>query len=79
MSRFFFDTHLDETIAIDEEGTTLPDAAAAEREGREAASDIAQELFRNGRTQSVTVSVRDEAGARIAACRVSVHVDQLAA
>jgi len=63
MPRFYFDLREEDgTLVEDEEGMSLPDLAAAEREATRAASEIAQHRLLDGDLHSLSIDVRDHNG-----------------
>ena len=60
MIRYFFDVQEGELVAPDEEGMLLRAANDAMRTARAAAAEIAGEVLQTGKTDRVTVEVRDD-------------------
>jgi hypothetical protein len=71
MPRFYFDLREGESFIEDEEGLTLPDLAAAEREARRTATEIADDRQDLG---SLTIEVRDRNGDNLLSVAMSVEV-----
>ena len=60
MIRYFFDVQEGELVAPDEEGMLLGAANDAMQTARAAAAEIAGEVLQTGKTDRVTVEVRDD-------------------
>jgi hypothetical protein len=76
MPRFFFDTHEDDTLILDDEGIELADVIAAQEEALDAAASIAREKLPAGEVCSVTVELWTEDRRRVLAATVSMHVER---
>jgi hypothetical protein len=63
MPRFYFDVDDGQLLARDDQGSDLPDLAAAERQASEALGDIAHDVLRSGTAMgTIAVSIRNSTG-----------------
>ena len=74
MTRYFFDVREGEFIAPDEEGMALRSAQEALQIARVAAAEIASDVLPAGKTDRVTVEIRDESK-RIGRVTLSVQTE----
>jgi hypothetical protein len=65
MPNFYFDVREGELLLRDEEGSDLPDIAAAEHEAADTVAMLARELLPRSRFRPITVEVRDAGGRRL--------------
>jgi len=72
MPRFFFDITAG-TTTVDTDGVELPNAHAARDEAVYVLPDIASDELRSGRSQAVSVVIRDDAGRKL--FRASLTLD----
>ncbi|WP_132256520.1 DUF6894 family protein [Methylobacterium segetis] len=75
MPRFFFDT-FDGLVVFDDEGTDLPDRAAARRHAHRALSDMMQSAPDRGSTVQYRADVRDAQNRRIMTATISFAIDE---
>jgi hypothetical protein len=60
MTRYFFDMRINNDLGTDDEGVTLPDLQAAQREAMRVLADMAKELI--DFPVPMSVEVRDDVG-----------------
>ena len=66
MPRFYFHVRRDGELLLDDEGTDLPDLAAAKREARATARDFAVDAIRSrNRVNDDIIEVMDENGEQL--------------
>jgi hypothetical protein len=74
MPYFYFDVRENDSFVRDDDGTSLPDVATAQREAADAAVEIAQDSLPERGGGSVTLEVRDESGEQVLSVTVTMNV-----
>ena len=74
MPRYYFDLREDRTVVEDEEGLSLPDIDAAQREAAETAAEIGRDRLPKGGLRFVTIDVRDENGDNLLSVTATLEV-----
>jgi hypothetical protein len=77
MPRYYFDIYDGEQSVADEDGMELDDIEASKREVRQVLASLARDVVRNGKHQSFTVNVRDEAGQIMLRGILSLVIEEL--
>jgi hypothetical protein len=75
MPRFYFNLREDGRVVEDDEGTDLPDLAAAKLEATETATAMAREHLRN--SGELIVEVRDERRKPVVVVSVEVRIAEI--
>ena len=75
MPRYFFDIEDDAASMRDEEGSVLPDLASAQHEATETLVQMGRDAFRSRDHGTLSVAIRDEAGATLSTQRLTLTVD----
>ena len=77
MPRFFFDIHNGEECPLDDEGTELPNLAAARMEATATLVSLAGQYVRSADAFHLTAAVRDEVGQKLIEAKLSLRADYL--
>lgn len=75
MPRYFFDIEDDAASMRDEEGSVLPDLAAAQHEATETLVQMGRDAFRTKHHGTLSVAIRDEAGTTLRRQRLTLTVE----
>jgi hypothetical protein len=73
MARFHFDIREDGRFVPDNDGRELADLGAAEAQAVELAALLGRDRLPAGKTQAVTIEVRDGNGQQVATATVALH------
>jgi hypothetical protein len=73
MVRFYFDIREDSRFVPDNDGMELADLSAAEAQAVEQAALLGRYRLPAGKTQAVTIEVRDGNGQQVATATVALH------
>jgi len=74
MPRYYFDLREDGSFVEDEDGLSLPNINAAQREAAETAAEIGRDRLPKGGVQFVTIDVRDENGDNLLSVTATLEV-----
>jgi hypothetical protein len=77
MARFYFDTSDGEEIITDDEGVDFANFAQAREAAVAGLPDIAREVLPDGSYRVISVTIRDEAGQRLARASLTLKVEML--
>jgi hypothetical protein len=75
MPRYFFDIHDGARSTTDDTGVELDGLEAARQEAARTLGEIARDILPDGDRHEVVIEVKDEAGQRVLAAKLSVSIE----